>query len=199
PGRDESSAENERASSTREAHRAHPLGVLAKCVENVRRTRGHGLCARGLWRERHTVRTRIDRREPGLGSLGRRRRTVRFVRRRIRHAECCTRRGEKYETRRSGRPTKSECHRRRLRRRLRRHRPMEKSIDRSGAILGSRMSSACPICKKVIEASTEEQPFRPFCSQRCKLADLDNWLSGTYRVSTPQNPSDLDDDEVKLS
>jgi endogenous inhibitor of DNA gyrase (YacG/DUF329 family) len=61
------------------------------------------------------------------------------------------------------------------------------------------MSTACPICKTLIEAAPEEQPFRPFCSKRCKLADLDNWLSGAYRISTPLKPSDLDDDEVKLS
>jgi endogenous inhibitor of DNA gyrase (YacG/DUF329 family) len=61
------------------------------------------------------------------------------------------------------------------------------------------MSTVCPICKSVIESEAEEQPFRPFCSQRCKLADLHNWLSGEYRISTPLKPSDLDDDEVKLS
>jgi endogenous inhibitor of DNA gyrase (YacG/DUF329 family) len=61
------------------------------------------------------------------------------------------------------------------------------------------MSAGCPICKAVLPANLEEQPFRPFCSQRCKLADLDNWLSGGYRISTPLKPSDLDDDEVKLS
>ena len=61
------------------------------------------------------------------------------------------------------------------------------------------MSTACPICKKVLEAEADEQPFRPFCSQRCKLADLHNWLGGAYRISTPIQPTDLDDDEVKLS
>jgi endogenous inhibitor of DNA gyrase (YacG/DUF329 family) len=55
------------------------------------------------------------------------------------------------------------------------------------------------MCKQPIEAAKEEQPFRPFCSQRCKLADLDNWFSGAYRISTPLDPSDLDDDEVKPS
>jgi len=61
------------------------------------------------------------------------------------------------------------------------------------------MSTACPICKTVIEAERDEQPFRPFCSQRCKLADLHNWLSGAYRISTPMQPTDLDDDEVEHS
>jgi endogenous inhibitor of DNA gyrase (YacG/DUF329 family) len=60
------------------------------------------------------------------------------------------------------------------------------------------MSTRCPICKTALE-EPETHPFRPFCSQRCKLADLDNWLSGAYRISTAASPSDGDDDEVKLS
>ncbi|MEJ2008351.1 MAG: DNA gyrase inhibitor YacG [Acidobacteriota bacterium] len=38
----------------------------------------------------------------------------------------------------------------------------------------------CPICKR--EIPYEGNPFRPFCSQRCKLIDLDNWLEGRYRI-----------------
>jgi endogenous inhibitor of DNA gyrase (YacG/DUF329 family) len=41
----------------------------------------------------------------------------------------------------------------------------------------------CPICKK--EVSYKGNPFRPFCSERCKMIDLDNWLSGRYRISNP--------------
>ena len=41
----------------------------------------------------------------------------------------------------------------------------------------------CPICKK--EIAREENSYAPFCSERCKLIDLDNWLSGRYRISTP--------------
>jgi len=38
----------------------------------------------------------------------------------------------------------------------------------------------CPICgKEVADASN-----RPFCSERCRLIDLDNWLQGRYRIST---------------
>ena len=40
----------------------------------------------------------------------------------------------------------------------------------------------CPICKK--EVAIEGKPDRPFCSQRCRLIDLDHWLSGRYRIST---------------
>ena len=61
------------------------------------------------------------------------------------------------------------------------------------------MSAVCPMCKAALPAEPEEQRFRPFCSQRCKLADLDNWLSGTYRISTPLQSSELDDDEVERS
>jgi endogenous inhibitor of DNA gyrase (YacG/DUF329 family) len=42
------------------------------------------------------------------------------------------------------------------------------------------MARRCPICKK--EVVFEGNPFRPFCSDRCKLIDLDNWLSERYRI-----------------
>ena len=35
-------------------------------------------------------------------------------------------------------------------------------------------------------------PFRPFCSQRCKMADLGNWLDGAYRISRPISEEELD-------
>ncbi|MGO9273627.1 MAG: DNA gyrase inhibitor YacG [Terriglobia bacterium] len=41
----------------------------------------------------------------------------------------------------------------------------------------------CPICEK--ETADQSNAFRPFCSERCKLIDLDNWLQGRYRISTP--------------
>jgi uncharacterized protein len=51
----------------------------------------------------------------------------------------------------------------------------------------------------VIEDAPADHPTRPFCSQRCKLADLHNWLSDAYRISSPLAPGDLEDDELKLS
>ncbi len=33
----------------------------------------------------------------------------------------------------------------------------------------------------------------PFCSERCKLIDLGNWASEKYVISTPINPSGLED------
>ena len=29
----------------------------------------------------------------------------------------------------------------------------------------------------------QDNPSRPFCSERCKLIDLDNWLSERYRIA----------------
>jgi hypothetical protein len=39
----------------------------------------------------------------------------------------------------------------------------------------------CPVCKNNVER--DGNPFRPFCSERCKLIDLDNWLEERYRIS----------------
>jgi len=38
----------------------------------------------------------------------------------------------------------------------------------------------CPICKK--KTTWKGNPFRPFCSKECKLADLYGWLSEDYRI-----------------
>ena len=42
----------------------------------------------------------------------------------------------------------------------------------------------CPICQKHITVTAkEEAPYRPFCSERCKMVDLGRWFDGTYRVT----------------
>jgi endogenous inhibitor of DNA gyrase (YacG/DUF329 family) len=38
----------------------------------------------------------------------------------------------------------------------------------------------CPICKA--EVSWEENSYRPFCSERCRLIDLGAWTEGRYRI-----------------
>jgi len=50
----------------------------------------------------------------------------------------------------------------------------------------------CPHCKRVIPDAPDDHPPRPFCSARCKLADLDNWLSEVYRI--PADEFSEDDD-----
>ena len=39
----------------------------------------------------------------------------------------------------------------------------------------------CPTCSKEIEYS-EKYPFRPFCSERCKLIDLGEWASESHKI-----------------
>ena len=53
----------------------------------------------------------------------------------------------------------------------------------------------CPTCRKSFAvARREDAPFRPFCSERCKLIDLGRWLDGTYAVSEPMKLDDLNPD-----
>ena len=52
----------------------------------------------------------------------------------------------------------------------------------------------CPVCKKNREEESEEWPFFPFCSERCKTIDLGRWLREEYRM--PAEDSDgIDADE----
>ncbi len=56
---------------------------------------------------------------------------------------------------------------------------------------------ACPTCKKLAIYDTNN-PFRPFCSQRCKMIDLGDWANENYRIpdSKPLNndPLGIDDE-----
>jgi uncharacterized protein len=52
---------------------------------------------------------------------------------------------------------------------------------------------SCPHCKTLSEFSPEN-PYRPFCSERCKMVDLGDWANETYRIpdnTTPIDPDDL--------
>lgn len=55
---------------------------------------------------------------------------------------------------------------------------------------GSRFMK-CPTCSRPIE--WKDNPFRPFCSERCQLVDLGKWVEGEYRVPgepLPQEPNE---------
>ena len=52
-----------------------------------------------------------------------------------------------------------------------------------------RVIGKCPTCGKPL-AATDENPAAPFCSPRCRLIDLGNWLGGAYRVPGPDLPTD---------
>jgi hypothetical protein len=45
----------------------------------------------------------------------------------------------------------------------------------------------CPQCRNLIVYSIEN-PFRPFCSERCRLIDLGEWASEGYRIPTQGTP-----------
>lgn len=51
----------------------------------------------------------------------------------------------------------------------------------------------CPICNK--PTKWEENPSRPFCSERCRLIDLGTWVSEGYRVPGEEKPSEEQEEE----
>lgn len=42
----------------------------------------------------------------------------------------------------------------------------------------------CPTCDKPIE--WQDNPYRPFCSERCRLIDLGAWVNEEYTVPGEQ-------------
>lgn len=57
------------------------------------------------------------------------------------------------------------------------------------------MKTKCPVCKK--EITWENNPYRPFCSYRCKMIDLGKWLHEEYRVQGEKPDTDKTTDEKK--
>ena len=39
----------------------------------------------------------------------------------------------------------------------------------------------CPLCNKQTEID-KKNPYRPFCSERCKLIDLGQWADESYKI-----------------
>ena len=55
------------------------------------------------------------------------------------------------------------------------------------------MTVKCPMCGKT--EKWEENVFRPFCSERCKLLDLEGWFSERYRI--PKAEEDESDEKAR--
>ncbi len=55
------------------------------------------------------------------------------------------------------------------------------------------MKVKCPTCKKEVE--WEGNPYRPFCSERCKLIDLGKWLDEEYVMVGKRGGDEKRDDE----
>jgi hypothetical protein len=54
--------------------------------------------------------------------------------------------------------------------------------------LGSSEDAVCVYCRK----KPVDPAWRPFCSERCKMADLGRWLTGDYAVPAEPLPEEPD-------
>jgi len=45
----------------------------------------------------------------------------------------------------------------------------------------------CPTCQRPVEWSPTS-PYRPFCSERCKLIDLGDWFSERHAIPGEEIP-----------
>ena len=47
-------------------------------------------------------------------------------------------------------------------------------------------SVPCPVCKA--QTAWRDNPFRPFCSERCRVIDLGKWAAGEYCLAGETRP-----------
>ena len=45
----------------------------------------------------------------------------------------------------------------------------------------------CPTCRRPVTWS-EDSPYRPFCSDRCRLIDLGAWLTEQHKIPDDADP-----------
>ena len=55
----------------------------------------------------------------------------------------------------------------------------------------------CPMCGR--RTTWTENPHRPFCSDRCRMADLEGWLAGRYVVAGDPEASALSPTDTDLA
>jgi len=62
-----------------------------------------------------------------------------------------------------------------------------------------RTTVKCPTCRK--ETQWQGNPYRPFCSARCRTTDLGAWAMESYRLpgekTAPKETSDREDAETR--
>jgi len=51
----------------------------------------------------------------------------------------------------------------------------------------------CPTARK--ETPWDDNPHRPFCSERCRLLDLGAWAQERYRIPAEDCQIELDDED----
>lgn len=56
---------------------------------------------------------------------------------------------------------------------------------------------SCPTCQQPV-AWSEKSPWRPFCSERCRLIDLGEWADEGHRIAgDPHRPLDEDESAIE--
>jgi endogenous inhibitor of DNA gyrase (YacG/DUF329 family) len=51
----------------------------------------------------------------------------------------------------------------------------------------------CPRCRRSV--AWKDNPFRPFCSEKCRLVDLGNWANAEYTIAGGQAPQPDNDEQ----
>ncbi len=55
----------------------------------------------------------------------------------------------------------------------------------------------CPQCRK--DVAWQDNPHRPFCSERCRLVDLGQWADESYRIAGKSQDSLSEENIVHLN
>ena len=58
----------------------------------------------------------------------------------------------------------------------------------------AKSTNTCPTCHKAV--SWEGNAFRPFCSDRCRLVDLQGWFGERYRIPQAEDSDQDDPDDI---
>ncbi len=63
---------------------------------------------------------------------------------------------------------------------------------------GKPVRGRCPTCRREVVCApgdAEAAALFPFCSERCRLADLDKWFEEEYRVERPATEADIEQED----
>ena len=50
----------------------------------------------------------------------------------------------------------------------------------------------CPVCRRI--TTWDNNQWRPFCSERCKIIDLGDWASEKHVIAGSDNLQELDEE-----
>lgn len=65
--------------------------------------------------------------------------------------------------------------------------------ERLNPSLSKKTVVSCPQCGASV-AWDAASPFRPFCSERCKMIDLGAWATESYRIPVEEEKDALEDE-----